>query len=259
MNIFEGARRITIAGAAILGIAVLMLTASAGADGEPPHSLLRKVRLVDQYGRLAEVPQEDASRLIDLGYRPADPKQKVTLADGGDEISLASLVEVKQRYGGPTPRLETVGRTFKRVSEETFGDAGGGAAALLFGLVRGATFGIAAYASPSMSRALLEQAQPQALRYGVVFGACGIGALLGFVMKRVRPSLATGVGAASAFGAALAALPTGAGATVVLSVSAAVGFVFGAATIIGWIVRGFMGIPRGMDKRPAGDDGASPS
>lgn len=100
------------------------------------------VRLRDQQGRMVDVPQADAGQLLDLGFSPTDPKQKVTLAEGGGEVSLGDLVSIRNQYG-ITPRLETTERTFRRTGEERFGGAAGTAAALAYGGAQALTAGLA--------------------------------------------------------------------------------------------------------------------
>lgn len=100
------------------------------------------VRLRDRQGRTVEAPQADAGRLLDLGFEPADPKQRVTLAESGSEVSLGDLVSVRNQYG-ITPRLETAQRTFERTGEERFGGTAGTAAALAYGGAQALTAGLA--------------------------------------------------------------------------------------------------------------------
>jgi len=100
------------------------------------------VRLRDKQGRTVDVPQADAGRLLDFGYNPVDPKQTVTLAEGGGEISLGDLVSVRNQYG-ITPRLELPEATFARTGEERFGGAFGTAAALAYGGAQSLSGGLA--------------------------------------------------------------------------------------------------------------------
>lgn len=137
------------------------------------------VRLRDQQGRTVDVPQADAGQLLDLGYSPTDLKQKVTLAEGGGEVSLGDLVDIRKQYG-VTPRLEIAERTFARTGEERFGGTGGTVAGLVYGGAQALTGGLAGkgliesgLVEPE-TLAQLQATRPKTVSAGEVAGTLGL-------------------------------------------------------------------------------------
>jgi hypothetical protein len=166
------------------------------------------VRLRDQQGRMVDVPQADAGQLLDLGYAPTDPKQRVTLAEGGGEVSLGDLVSIRNQYG-ITPRLETAQRTFARTGEERFGGAFGTAAALAYGGAQALTGGAAGkglietgMVEPE-TLGQLQATRPKTVLAGEVLGTIpvaaatsglGAGSLAGIAAREAAIGAAYGVG-----------------------------------------------------------------
>ena len=169
---------------------------------------LTTVRLRDKQGRTVDVPQADAGQLLDFGYSPTDPKQRVTLAEGGGEVSLGDLVSIRNQYG-ITPRLETAQRTFERTGEERFGGAFGTAAALAYGGAQALTGGAAGkgliesgVVEPE-TLGQLEATRPKTVLAGEVLGTIpvaaatsglGAGSLAGIAAREAAIGAAYGVG-----------------------------------------------------------------
>ena len=141
------------------------------------------VSLRDPAGRTLAVPQAQAARLMSAGFKPTNPEQEVTLADGGGKLSLADLADIQTQYGA-VPRLETSEATFERTAEERFGGPGGTLAGLAYGAAGMGTFGTAgkfltmAGVEPE-TLAQLEQAQPTAITAGSFGAAIPMAALTG--------------------------------------------------------------------------------